>query len=72
MLNTRLNTLVAGLRIYRLWKSGKKQAYFGCLNNLIAPQRIAPESCSYPQKTWQVFTPAMKKNVWFSVSFFCE
>jgi len=65
-----INTLVAGLRIYHTWKYGKKQGYFSCLTNRIAPQRIALESCSNPEKTQQVFESAMKKKLWFWV--FCE
>jgi len=39
---------------------GQNQAYFMCLSNSITPQPIAPESCSSPQKTWQIFESAMK------------
>jgi len=55
-----LNTLAVSVQIYRTWKSGKNQGYFSCLPNCIAPQRIVLESCSNPQKTWQVFESAMK------------
>jgi len=34
---------------------------FTCLGNSITPLPIVLESCSYPQKTWQVFESAMKK-----------
>jgi len=30
-----INTLAAGLRIYRTWKSGKNRAYFSCFTNAI-------------------------------------
>ena len=59
---------LAGLWIYHTWKSGKNQGYFGWHTNCIAPQSITLESCSNPQKTWQVFKSAMKKNLWFWVS----
>jgi len=38
-----------------------KPAVFGCLINAIAPPPIALESCSNPQKIWQVFWSALKK-----------
>jgi len=41
-----------------------------CLSNGTTPQPIAPENCSSPQKTRQVFESAMKKNIWFWVSGF--
>jgi len=39
-----------------------------CLSNGIPPQPIVLASCSNPQKTWQVFESAMKKNWGFFVS----
>jgi len=60
--STAFNTLAARVRIYRTGKSGKNQGYFCCLTDCIAPQQIALESCSHPQKTQQVFESAMKKK----------
>jgi len=54
-------TLAAGLRIYRTWKSGKKQGYFGWLTNRTDPQPIALESCSNPQEARRVRESGMKK-----------
>ena len=65
-----INTITAGVRIYCSLKLGEKQGYFGWLTNRIASQLIVLESCSNPQKTWQVFKSAIKKI--FCVSFFCE
>jgi len=62
--------MAVGLQIYYTWKSGKNHGYFGCLTNYIAAQPIVLESCSNPQKTWQVFKSAMKKNFGFGFRFF--
>ena len=56
-----MHTLAAGLWIYHTWKSWKNQGYFVWLTNCIAPQPIALENCSNPEKTPQVFECPMKK-----------
>jgi len=38
-----------------------KPPVFSCLTNAIAPPPIALESCSNPQKIWQVFEAALEK-----------
>jgi len=50
-----INTLMAGLRIHRIWVFSPKPAVFSCLTNPIAPLPIVLESCSNSQKIRQVF-----------------
>jgi len=49
---------------------GLFQAIFGSLTKGITHQEILSESCLNPQKTWQVFHSAMKKNFGFCFSAF--
>jgi len=69
-LNSWTKPLTHWLLVYKLivlGNRGKKQGYFGWLTNCIAHQPIVLESCSNPQKTWQVFKSAVKKIFWFWV-----
>jgi len=49
---------------------GEKPRIFRLSYQPQVPQPIALESCSNPQKTWQVFESAMKKNWGFGFHFF--
>ena len=52
---------------------GLNQTVLNCLTNSTTHQVIVLESCSSPQKNWQVFESAMKKFFFgFEFGIFCE
>ena len=68
----KINTLVLAYE-YIIPGNQHKIKHILVLTNRIAPQQIALESCSNPEKTWQALRLQWKRKFFgFGFLFFCE